>query len=216
MAKPLTFEATFVVEVTPQEAWEALTRPAPEQVPGEPAKYLLAGFEAVCTELEVDPGRMLRVRKEDEPCRGSEILVVLQAEDPGVRVSVVQSGFPAAFRDAIESFFVVGKMLIADLALYLERGISTETHLFMRPPPRASLGVSTLDKPAGLKVLKVEDDGFGARAGLARGDMLVTLNGARLMSATQLSDLMRMAKPGDEVEAVWVRGRERMSALAAL
>lgn len=216
MSERDALEAVFTIDVAPEDAWAAVTRPARDQVPGEPARYFLAGFEAVCSELEVDPGRMLRMRKEEEPCKGTEIVVVIEDAGGKSRVTVVQSGFPAAFRAALESFRFVWTMIHTDLALYMERGVSTKAHLFGGPPPRASLGLKANDAAAGLKVAAVEPGGFGARAGVAAGDLLVSLNGVRLTSGMQLIDLMRMAEPGMSAEAAWVRGREKMSASATL
>jgi predicted metalloprotease with PDZ domain len=164
----------------------------------------------------LDPGRLLRVRKDEQPCAGTEIAVRLEHAGSGTRVTVVQSGFGPWLPDVIEMFGMVWNMIVADLKLYIERGITLKTHLFSEPQPTANLGCSLEDNLTGLVVVTVNDDGFAARAGIQQGDLLVNLNGVRLLNGMQLLDLMRMCKAGDELNAVWARGRERMEATAAI
>ena len=96
------FEATFVVELGPDEVFETLTsrRAEREAEPESAVHYVLPGFPSMpplsvqgasCTQLEVEPSRLLRVRKDDQPCAGTEIAVTLEALDKGTRVTIVQS-----------------------------------------------------------------------------------------------------------------------------
>ena len=42
--------------------------------------------------------------------------------------------------------------------------------------------------------------------GLARGDVIVSLGGRRVVSPTGLSDLMQQHHPGDQVRVGWIDG----------
>lgn len=207
------FKTSFVVDLAPEQVWDAVARPAPESARssgGESDRLHLPGFEAWCVPLEVDAGRVLRVRKDEEPCKGTEIVVVLEAEGSGTRITVSQSGFGPWLPAVLETFRVVWNLIVADLALYVERQISLNTHLFGAPAPRISLGIQTQDQLAGLLVTQVEGGGFGERAGIEPGDLLLALNNVRVLYGMQLMDLARMCSPGNELEAVWARKNERM------
>ncbi|MCH6549498.1 MAG: hypothetical protein IH812_06705 [Proteobacteria bacterium] len=51
---------------------------------------------------------------------------------------------------------------------------------------------------------------------MAEGDLLLTLRGMRIHDTQQLSTVLALSSTGDEVEASWARGREYMTATAAL
>lgn len=208
------FRRTFVVDVAPEAVWQALTRPPAGAL--DAAAVHMPGFEARCSILEQDPGKLLRLSKDEEPCSGTEIAVRLEHAGSGTRVTVVQSGFGPWLPDVIEMFGMVWNMIVADLKLYLERGIAIKTHLFEEPPPRVGLGCDAVDQLDGLKVANVAADGFAARLGVAGEDLLLKLNGARLLNSMQLADLLRMCAPGQELEAVWARGSELMRGRAQL
>ena len=105
------FEATFVVELTPDAVWEALTERTVEgEEPGE-VHYVLAGFPSLvplgvagarCTPLEVEPGRLLRVRKDHAPCQGTEIAVRLEQAESGLRNSYEIDWLKYRLRDTDE------------------------------------------------------------------------------------------------------------------
>lgn len=210
------FRRSFVIDVAPDTVWRAVTgAPAEAKDDGTP-QYHMAGFEALCSVIEEDPGTLLRLRKEEEPCSGTEIAVQLEHAGSGTRVTVVQSGFGPWLPDVIEMFGMVWNMIVADLKLYLEQGVRVKTHLFDQAPPRASLGCETQDRLEGLAVGRVAEDGFAGRAGLRTGDLLLQLNGVRLLNTMQLIDLMRIGAPGTELEAVWARSGELMRATVPL
>jgi uncharacterized protein YndB with AHSA1/START domain len=94
------FEATFVVDLAPDDVWQAITsRALPAEGEGDnDVHYVLPGFPsferlpmsgASCTQLEVEPGRLLSVKKDHHPCAGTEIAVRLEKADTGTRVTVV-------------------------------------------------------------------------------------------------------------------------------
>lgn len=213
------FKATFVVDLSPEEAWSAMTRPVRGGAKSEVRQYLLPGFPgagdhgegALCTEIEVDPGRLLRVRKEHEPCAGTEIAIVLEAADTGTRVSIVQSGFPAWMKDVWDVVDAHGRQIVNDFRLHLERGITVPGTVW-----GPSLGAATKQTGIGLEVVHVDRGGFGARAGMTAGDLLLTLRGIRIHDTQQLWTVLALSSAGDEVDASWARGRETMGATATL
>lgn len=213
------FEATFVIDLSPEEAWQAMTRPVLGGLKAQRTQYVVPGFPgrgdhgegALCTELELDPGRLLRLRKEHEPCAGTEIAVVLEAADTGTRISIVQSGFGPWLKDVKDIFETHWHQIVADFRLHLERGIVVPGTIW-----GASLGAMTKQTGIGLEVTNVSPDGFGERSGMAEGDLLLTLRGMRIHDTQQLSTVLALSSTGDEVEASWARGREYMTARAAL
>ena len=62
-----------------------------------------ARLRSASRRLEVEPGSKLHVRKVTEPCAGSEIVIVLEHEGSGTKVTVSQSGFPAWFASATDA-----------------------------------------------------------------------------------------------------------------
>jgi hypothetical protein len=201
------FEATFIVAVTPEEAWRALEHGRPT-APGEP--WRLPAFEAPADELEVEPGRSLRVRKAAEPCKGTEIAITLEAAGSGTRITVVQSGFGAAFESAANVLEVGWTHIVADLALFLERGVAGGRHLM----PWGGLGCTVRAVPAGLEVTAVHG-GTATALGLDRGDILVAVNGAPVVVERELAAVLRAARGRGDVAVTFVRERELVNAVSA-
>ncbi|MEJ2132450.1 MAG: PDZ domain-containing protein [Gammaproteobacteria bacterium] len=213
------FKATFVVDLSPEEAWHAMTRPVLGNAKAEANQCVLPGFPgrgdhgegALCTEIEVDPGRLLRVRKEHEPCAGTEIAIVLEAIDSGTRVSIVQSGFGDFMKQVWDVVQAHGRQIVNDFRLHLERGIIVPGTVW-----GPSLGAMTKQTGSGLELGNVQPDGFSARAGMTKGDLLLTLRGVRIHNTEQLWTVLALSSAGDEIEASWARGREEMQATACL
>jgi hypothetical protein len=205
------FEVQLVLDVSPDDAWKALTEKLVEGKP-DGTSYWLPGFEAPGDVIEMEPGRVLRVIKAAEPCKGTEILFELEASESGTRVTVVQSGFPAWVKNALEDFTLGWHEIVADIVVFLEHGVRARRHA----APWASSGMATETTPGGLKVLAVTPGTFAERAGLQSGDLLLKLRGGPMLSRLQLQTMMRACVAGEEIEAVWVRGREKMKAAATL
>lgn len=197
------FEATFVVNVPARDAWEAFVR----EEGSDPAHWWLPGFEATGEEIEVDPGRLLRVRKDTFPCEGTEIAVVLESAETGTKVTLVQSGFGAIFNEMLEALEVGWSHIVADLAIYLERGVRLQRHL----RPWATLGCELRSTAAGLEIGAVIPETFADRVGLTSGDILVSVGDAPVVTRRELETLMRVFRAREKVEATVVRGRELVS-----
>lgn len=217
------FKAEFIVELDQKAILEALAS-APEGFQATAkdgsARYLLPGFPSMvptvapgaeCTELELSPGKLLRVRKDHEPCAGTEIAVVLEDAGSGTRVTIVQSGFGPWFETAKDVILAHGHEIAIDFQLYLERSI--------RVPPKVwgvDFGAMTSQSDTGLVLKAVAPGGFAARAGLQAGDLLLTLRGVRIYNTQQLWTALALSQSGENAEISWARDRHVLEAVAAL
>jgi len=213
------FEATFVVDLTTEAVWEALTeRTVDSDEPGE-VHYVLPGFPSLvplgvvgasCTPIEVEAGRLLRVRKDHHPCAGTEIAVRLEQAESGTRITVVQSGF-GSFLEIVgrDTVFAHGHQIMADLRLYLERRLTVPGTRWGAYP-----GAVTRQTPVGLEVVSVDTGGVAETAGLRPGDLLLTLRGIRLHDLPQLWTVLALTEAGSSVEVTWARGGVAMDGKA--
>ena len=64
-------------------------------------------------------------------------------------------------------------------------------------------------------ITDVAQGGFGERAGLQKGDLLLTLRGIRVHDTQQLWTILALTEQGSTEEATWARDRELMRAKAA-
>jgi hypothetical protein len=215
------FEATFVVDLAPEEVWETLVSRTIEADSGTEGEvhYVLPGFPSLtplpmegasCSLIEMQAGRLLRLKKDHHPCMGTEIAVRLEQAETGTRVSVVQSGF-GPFLDIVgrDTVFGHGHQIMRDFRLYLERGLTVPGTAW-----GVSLGARTKQTPVGLEVDGVDAAGFAEKAGLQVGDLLITLRGIRLHDIQQLATVLALTEPGSSAELSWARGREAMSGKA--
>ena len=213
------FEATFVVDLAPDEVWETLTTRTVQAETGGDVHYVLPGFPsfaalplpgAGCPLIEMEPGRLLRVKKDHQPCAGTEIAVRLEQAETGTRVTVVQSGF-GPFLDIVgrDTVFAHGNQIMNDFRLYLERGLTVPGTVW-----GANLGARTQQTPVGLEILGIDAGGFAETAGLRVGDLLLTLRGIRLHDTQQLGTVLALTEAGTSADVSWARGRDAMSGKA--
>jgi hypothetical protein len=213
------FEATFVVDVDIDAVWEAVARHADPAADGV-RQYLITGFPAfghghgpgaLGTELEAVPGKLLRLRKVEMPCAGTEIAVTLEALEGGTRVTVVQSGFDSWFQRHRGIRDSHGHQIVRDLRLFIERGVVAPGTNWGTP-----IGIDHEETGTGCEVLQVSDDSLAARAGITNGDLLLTLAGVRIHDSAQLWTVQALIREGEEYEVSWVRDRELMGARVVL
>jgi hypothetical protein len=219
------YEATFIVELAPEEVWESLTHRVleassagdPEGVkryvlPGFPSFAMIEGGGASCSLIEEDAGRLLRVKKDDEPCAGTEIAVRLEQVGTGTRVTVVQSGFGALIglvgRDTV---FGVGERITRDFQLYLERRLTVPGTAW-----GSGLEGRVRATAVGLELSELVPSGFAQRAGMVSGDLLLTLGKIRVHDLQQLWTVLALTEAGTSLDLTWARGREPMSGKAIL
>jgi hypothetical protein len=196
------FEATFVVDVPRGVAWSRLVARGEHD-----GRLSLPGFEGDVELADLDDGDRLRGRKAAEPCAGTEIVIVLEDEDVGTRITVTQCGF-GGFLDAMGEVAEVGwTNIVADLALALAHGVKGGRHLMSW----GSLDAQARTTPAGLVVDAVVEGGLAARIGLQSGDVLVALGGAPLTTQADLVTVLRVidGRPDVAIEAIWARDGER-------
>jgi hypothetical protein len=152
------------------------------------------------------------VRKDDEPCAGTEIAVTLESTKTGTRITVVQSGF-GAFLDIVgrDTVFGHGDQIMKDFRLYLERGLSVPGTVW-----GPGLGARIKQTPVGLEMVAVDPGGFAERLGLSTGDLLLTLGAIRVHDLQQLWTVLALTEVGSKLEVTWARGRESMSGGGAI
>ena len=116
------------------------------------------------------------------------------------------------YRGQEEAGHQAGNQIIADLVLFLERGIVISRHSM----PWAFAGLTTQETGTGLEVASVMPGTFAEKVGLKPGDLLMTLGGAPVFTQLCLQAMMRVFKSGDKLTAQWVRGREMHNGEAIL
>jgi hypothetical protein len=190
------FEATFVVGIPRAEAWARLERaePAVEGL-GAPreGQWWIPGVEGPIDPDEVVPGERLSGTKALQPCKGTAIVVTLEDDETGTRITFVQHGFGPGFA-ASRPWLEAGWWAIrADLFAYFATGVSLGRHA----RPWAGLGCDVEETPGGLVVTSVPASGPAADAELQPGDLLVTVGGSPVVTVRDLAIVSRLHRAGD-------------------
>ena len=204
--------AVFNVERPLHEVWEACSSKNDGGNCRIPAFPSPDGDGCAATVLERVPQRLLRARKDDEPCAGTEIEIRM---DPATaagwptRVTLRQRGLPSAFDRAPEVFDAHFRQIAANFHLYLERGIRIDAGL------PADFGASLVQTSVGLELRAIADGGFAHSCGMAAGDLLLTVGGVRIHSIGELWAVLP-AQSQRPIGVSWARGRERMEGAASI
>jgi hypothetical protein len=159
------FEVTFVVSTPRDQAWSWLTdaRPAVEGLPeARDGQWWIPAVEAPGDEIEVEPGAKLHVRKAVQPCKGTEIVIVLEDDDTGTRITYVQTGFGAAFESQRPWLTAGWHAIKHDLVVFFSRGASIGRHTTWW----SSIQCDVRETDEGLLVRSVVPGGFAEQAGL--------------------------------------------------
>jgi hypothetical protein len=214
--RPDGFEATFVVSTPRAKAWELLrsAEPASDRIPPPGAGQVwIPAIEGAAEELESVPEERLRARKVTEPCAGTEIVITFEDDANGTRITVVQTGFGSGF-DAGRPWLAAGwYAILADFVAFFARGIALGRHLTMW----WSIGCDVRETPEGLVVGNVYPDGFAARAGLERGDLILQLAGTPVLDVRDLAVLVRgPLQTGVETSARVLRGDQVLTRAGAI
>jgi hypothetical protein len=200
------FEATFVVRAPRAEVWKRLAdaQPAsPALTPPDDGQWWIPGVEGAADELEVVPEERLRARKAHFPCAGTEIVVTLEDADTGTRITFSQFGFGPGFEDQRPWLEAGWWAIRADLFLWFDRGVVGARHL----SPWAGIGCDVTETPAGLEASNVQAAACAGRAGVADGDLFLTIAGSPVVNVRELSALVRgPLHPGVDVELRYLRG----------
>ncbi len=165
---------------------------------------------------EVVPERLLRHTEGTGPHAMTEVSVRLEPEGEGTRVEVIHAGSGHGEGEAgeamVEQVTLGWSQAIADLLFYVETGVVVKRFARLVHDP----GMLVREKPSGLRVSQVDDEGFAARAGLRPGDRLLTVGGAPVFTIPELWVLMREHKPGDKLAVEYLRAGERSSGTGVL
>lgn len=208
---------SFDVFLPASAVWERLRLPgAPAsdtcRIPGFPSSD---GSPGCVVGVESDePQQRLAGTKLDEPCGGTVIRIEIgpaNASGWPTRVSMVQAGFAPPLADLPDYLNAHWRRIVADFRLYVEHGVTAPASTW-----GASLGATTRETPTGLVIAEVMAEGFADRCGMRVGDLLVTLADVRVLDTAGLWTVLAVFKPGDEVDACWVRDGEMMDAMQTL
>jgi len=210
------FEATFVVSTPRAKAWELLCAAEPVSdvlPPPRAGQAWIPAVEAPIDEVERVPEERLRGIKATEPCRGTEIVITMEDDASGTRITIVQTGFGAGFDERRPWLAAGWYAILADYVTFFERGIPLGRHLTMW----WSIGCNVEETPEGLVVAEVFPDGFAARAGMQPGDLIVRLAGAPVITIRDLSVLTRgPLRTGVDTTAHYLRGEQLLKGEAAI
>jgi hypothetical protein len=199
------FEATFVVRTPRTDAWERLSSAAPvSDVLPEPrtGQRWMPGFEGASDDVEVVPGHLLRTRKASFPCDGTEIVVTLEDEGTGTRITIAQFGFGPGFEQQRPWLAAGWATIVADLVVFFERGVVPGRHL----TAWSSIGCEVFETACGLVVGTVAAGQLAAQVGLRPDDLLITIAGAPVTTIRDLSVLVRgPLQPGTPTAVRYLR-----------
>ena len=176
------------------------------RIPGFPSFDGQPGCAA--TIIDVTPQQLLRVRKDDEPCAGTEIEIHISPATAGgwpTRVSVRQSGFAPwllAAGDVVEAHW---HHIVADFHLYLAHEVTVPGTIW------GEIGAGLRQTPIGLELAEVTDGGLAARCGMQAGDVLLTIAEIRIHTIEQLWTVLALGT-AEDVSVTWARNGRRLSA----
>lgn len=109
------------------------------------------------------------------------------------------------------SFVVVASSILALGALAFAQSPTGFVGLVAKPVPRSLARAATLPPGIGAMVVEVVPNGPAASAGIAVGDIVVSVDGHKVEEADGLASLVAARHPGDMVTVEVVRGRQRLS-----
>jgi len=209
-----TYERTFVVAAPVARAWQAFADPQEREAwMGTPPPGALEPGEMKLGTIE--PNRRLSFSQRPAGLDGwYDTTVTFEDLGTGTRITITRSGFgdSEAWQHFAENTQRGFDEMIADLILYLETGVRGQRHFLFR----SGIGATTLQTGAGVRITHVVPGGFAAEAGIQPGDLLLRLNGASMVHASDVGVVGREHDPGTVVDIEYVRGGEVLRGRAAL
>ena len=207
-------ESVSHLEIPRAEVWRRCRLPGPMdahecRIPGFPSVDGAPGCAADVVQCE--PQKLLRCRKRDLPCAGTEITVRIEPANAAgwpTRVTLRQEGFADTLpRDILEAHW---RQIAADFRLYLEREVAVPGTAW-----GVDLGALFRQTPVGLEVTAVVAGGLVDRAGLGEGDLLLTVGPIRVHDLAQLWTVLALLPADREIALGWSRDREWSEASVA-
>lgn len=205
-------EHTFDADSPPEEVWSELRRARDEALgPADGSSWWLPGWISHCTVL-AESDDALTVRKDDEPCAGTTIVVEVCHAGSGSRIRVVQSGFDPEFvARAGPSFWTHADRIAADFELFVRSGVLAGRAWCW---PRVDLGFTARAESRTVIVESVAAGSWAETVGLTDGDVVLALAGAPLWGLADLQTAAHTVAPDDEVAVSFVHDRRRCEASA--
>ncbi|MBO4328790.1 MAG: trypsin-like peptidase domain-containing protein [Bacteroidales bacterium] len=142
-------------------------------------------------------------------------LVNTKGELIGINAAIAShTGSYEGYSFAIPSNIV--RKVVDDLLMY---GETQRAYIGIYPQEMDAelAGKAGMDQIKGVYVADVTPDGAAQKAGIRQGDVIEQINGTEVNSTTQLMEVVRQYRPGDEVDIQVVRdGRDRNYRVALL
>lgn len=216
------YERTFVVACPVERAWRAFTEPDElsvwhgtaevfEPFEGGRVRFADPGHPPVEGTVEhVVLHRRLRWRVSVDR---SVIEESFEEVAGGTRVTIAHRRGEGDWPDhELEAITLGWNESLADLVLFLERGVRFPRHMTFK----SLIGATTRNTPAGVEVVSVRRGTFADEVGLEPGDVLLQLGQAPIFDRSDLALIMREHAPGVELEAIFVRDSRVLQRAARL
>jgi uncharacterized protein YndB with AHSA1/START domain len=217
-----SIEKVFTVAVPPARAWqmfadgterarwEATTYDI-EPVTGGSYHWTIGDDIAATGEvLEAVPETLMRQRDHAGPHAGSVVTITFESVTSGTRISITHAGFgdDDSWDEWLEGTSLGWDRAIADLVAYLETGVVAGRFSI----PLDNPGMRTSETPAGLVVDRIAVEGFAHQAGIAAGDLLLTIGGVPVYANGELWTIVQLSSTRMEpLEVEFVHDGERRS-----
>lgn len=204
--------ASFIIDRIPRQVWEQshtiLTPQKTCRIPVLPDYEDNLGSKG--TIIESDPERLLVALKDSEPFPGTEISIRLEPINASgwptqVTITQNQTDSSSDLRESTNRF--LWKEFLLNYQLYLERNI-------ICPPYKrlSTLGLSFDETPLGLVVTRVAQKTFAANCGIQIQDLLISIQGERVLNARQFFTLVSFLDSEESVQIQFARGNKTIVA----
>ena len=200
-------------ETSERSQWEA--RPFEiDPVPGGRVHWELPGLVCDGRVEEVVPEQLLRHTEGTGPHHESEVTVTFEPVPEGTRIHVLHTGHgEGEDGECMAEAVTLGwTQALADLVVWLEHGVPAERFVRRNNMP----GMALRETPGGLVVHAVDTEGLGESAGLAPGDLLLSVCGAAVFTHSDLWVITREHAPGTRLPIEYVRDGKRCEATGTL
>lgn len=167
-------------------------------------------FSGHYVELTPDKKVVFRIRSESDTDR-SLVTVTIAARNGGTQLSLVDESDGADWLKSMKEIEAGWNEALDNLASTLETGID------LRVANRPLLGMEIADFNDKGMLLNGVVEGTGAQAaGLTKGDVVQTINGARMASWTSVEEVVGGLRAGDKVKVSYTRAGQKRNAVVEL